>query len=893
MKRVRELLAFNRGVVSPQALARIESPRVSLGAEEQTNFMPSQLGPMSLRPGLQRIGTTYSNDQAVLIPFVFSNTDTAVIELTGGLEFGYLRFWESDALLTRPAVASSVTNGDFVSDLSGWAQSYTGNDTRWSSGLTGFGVAFMQASTSGSPSGIEQTVTNLSPGLEHGLSVSVVRGEAVIRVLDSAGADLVAPTPIREGRHSFAFTPTSNFTVKLYTYKEQAAEIDYAKIELPQYVSLQVPVPAPQLPGIRFTQSGDVVFVTAPGVRPFRIERIRARSWRWVYQHPTRGPMRTENTTQVTLTASSQYPGSEWSTPKTLTASDSTFFIGHVGAIFALRHAGHVESMRNTGPGRFSAPIKVFGAGNTRKITVYIDSSLASAGGVTLTVQRSASTSGPWEDVTSYTRTITDPPLYVEIQDPFDNQDLYYRIGQKVTSPGTGVVGELRYTHGFGWGYCRVTKYLSPTQVEIDILVPFRNSGATAAWMEGSWSAYRGYPAAVALNKGRLWTVGKDKLWGSVVDDYENHDAATVGDAGPINRSVGEGAVNSAQWLVSTGDLIVGTDGDVFRVRATAFDEPITPLNFTLAPITKRGCANVDAAFMDGSVLFVDSSRQRLYMLDPTQYGAYSASDASVLVPEHLRPAVVSLAVQHTPDTRIHCVRSDGKVAVLMLNAAEEGGAWITIETTGLVEQAVVLPGTEEAAVYYLTNINGVRAIQRWAKASECLGASVNKQADDFVHYSGAPTTTIAVHHPNGSSVVCWADGVDQGPLTVSGGTVTLPIAVSNATVGYKYTARFKSTKLTGGEIGLISRKRIAHIGVVLGVTHPKGLRYGPDFTLLDDMPEIEDWEVVAANTVRSSYNHTHLEFNGTYTVDSRLCLEAAAPRPCTTMAVIIETEAP
>lgn len=892
MKRVRELLAFNRGVVSPQALARIESPRVSLGAEEQTNFMPSQLGPMSLRPGLQRIGTTYSNDQAVLIPFVFSNSDTALIELTGSLNFGQLRFYENDVLLSRTAVASLVTNGDFVSDLSGWSQHNAGNPALWTSGINSLGAALMHADADGAVCGLTQVISNLSPGVEHGLQVSVTRGSATLRVIAASGDDLIVPTRIREGRHSIAFTPTANFTIQVYTYEQAPTEIDFVKFELPQYVSMQVPVTSAQLVGIRYTQSGDVVFVTAPGVAPFRIERLAPRSWRWVYMRPPRGPMRTENTTAITLSVNGQY-SSKSVTPNELTASDNIFKPTHVGTLFSLRHAGKVVFQRVTGSGRFSDPVKLFGAGSTRQYRVTID---PVGPGTTITVQRAASESGPWEDVTDYVIPASSPGSPVQtydVTDPFDNQDIYYRIGQKSIYGGNVQSASITYRQGFYTGYCRAVTYISPTKLGVDILVPFSNTGPTAAWTEGSWSAYRGYPAAVALNKGRLWTVGKDKLWGSVVDDYENHDAATVGDAGPINRSVGEGSVNSAQWLVSTGDLIVGTDGDVYRVRATAFDEPITPLNFTLAPITKRGCANVDAAFMDGSVLFVDSSRQRLYMLDPTQYGAYSASDASALVPEHLRPAVVNLTVQHTPDTRIHCVRSDGKVAVLMLNAAEEGGAWITIETTGLVEQAVVLPGTEEAAVYYLTNINGVRAIQRWAKASECLGASVNKQADDFVHYSGAPTTTIAVHHPNGSSVVCWADGVDQGPLTVSGGAVTLPIAVSNATVGYKYTARFKSTKLTGGEIGLISRKRIAHIGVVLGVTHPKGLRYGPDFTLLDDMPEIEDWEVVAANTVRSSYNHTHLEFNGTYTVDSRLCLEAAAPRPCTTMAVIIETEAP
>ena len=51
-------LTFNRGVLSRNALARLDLKRTALAAEEQTNFMPRAFGPMSLRPGLKHLGTT-------------------------------------------------------------------------------------------------------------------------------------------------------------------------------------------------------------------------------------------------------------------------------------------------------------------------------------------------------------------------------------------------------------------------------------------------------------------------------------------------------------------------------------------------------------------------------------------------------------------------------------------------------------------------------------------------------------------------------------------------------------------------------------------------------------------------------------------------------------------
>ena len=64
--------AFNRGLISPLALARVDLKRSALSAEEQTNWMPRTLGSMMLRAGWQYIGSTASNAAARYIEFVRS-----------------------------------------------------------------------------------------------------------------------------------------------------------------------------------------------------------------------------------------------------------------------------------------------------------------------------------------------------------------------------------------------------------------------------------------------------------------------------------------------------------------------------------------------------------------------------------------------------------------------------------------------------------------------------------------------------------------------------------------------------------------------------------------------------------------------------------------------------
>ncbi|MBP5144093.1 hypothetical protein HUT00_36485, partial [Pseudomonas chlororaphis] len=188
-----------------------------------------------------------------------------------------------------------------------------------------------------------------------------------------------------------------------------------------------------------------------------------------------------------------------------------------------------------------------------------------------------------------------------------------------------------------------------------------------------------------------------------------------------------------------------------------------------------------------------------------------------------------------------------------------------------------------------------VRYREKWARESECRGGTISKCADAHVVYQGVATTVITgLSHLEGKTVVVWADGRDAGTATVSGGQVTLATAASNVVVGLGYRARFKSSKLAyASALGtaLLQRKRISQIGFALADTHKQGIRYGQDYTTMDDLPAIEDYELVG-NEVWDTYDKETIEFPGSWDTDSRVCLEANAPRPATVlgMAFVIET---
>jgi len=102
--------SFSTGEVSTSALARVDHEKLRLAAEIQENLFPHVIGKGQVRPGTAYIGTSYTSAKARYLKFIKSPTDTALMECTSAL----MRFWVSDALVTRGSVTSTVSNSTFA-----------------------------------------------------------------------------------------------------------------------------------------------------------------------------------------------------------------------------------------------------------------------------------------------------------------------------------------------------------------------------------------------------------------------------------------------------------------------------------------------------------------------------------------------------------------------------------------------------------------------------------------------------------------------------------------------------------------------------------------------------------------------------------------------------------
>jgi hypothetical protein len=880
----RSLFGFNRGILSSLALARVDLPRTGLSAQSSVNWQPRALGSMGLRPGWGYIGRSLNEAFATYIPFVFSNDDIAHLEVTATT----LRVRIDDELITRPTVTATIANGNFDTNLTSWLDSdEVGATSAWVTGgylgLLGDGTASARRN---------QTVIVNEVSTEHALHIVIARGPVVLRVGTAAGDDnYISETTLGTGTHSLAFTPTGNFSIMFLNARSFTALVDSVQVESAGAMEVTTPWAQPDLQFLRTQQSGDVIFVACKDYQQRKIERRATRSWSVVLYEPETGPFLNVNTSPITMTPNAL------TGDITLQASKAYFKSTNVGSLFRIQSAGQSVTASISAQNTFTSEIRVAGTEGARIFGVIIAGTFVA----TVTLQYSVGAPGSWVDARTWTA-----PTSENYDDGLDNQIIYYRIGVKTAEYTSGTVDVLlSYSSGSIVGVARATAFVDSQNMSAVVLRDFGATTASEDWWEGQWSDRRGWPSAVCLHESRMGFGGRDRINMSISDAYEDFDDEFEGDAGPLNRTIGEGPVETIPWMLSLNRMIVGTLSSSANIaaakvqgnnplsgRSSSFDEPLTPTNFNLKTSAPSG-------------IYVDPTLTRLYEIKyDLNENDYLPEDLTIHVPDLNEVGIAGMAVQYKPDLRFWIWRTDGTVAVCLRDRAENITCWYELETTGVVENISVLPSEIEDRVYlsvFRTLGGSVRHLEKVALDSECRGGTLNKQADAFVSGTQTASTTISgLPYADGTELICWADGVDLSPgeedeqttYTVSGASITVGVAVESYVVGLPYRARWKSAKLAfaaAGGSALNVRGKVNKLGLVLKNAHPLALLYGANFDELDTMPGTENHETVDTDEIWDEYDQDKLDFDADWDTDPRLCLVASAPRPVTVLCATVD----
>jgi hypothetical protein len=185
------------------------------------------------------------------------------------------------------------------------------------------------------------------------------------------------------------------------------------------------------------------------------------------------------------------------------------------------------------------------------------------------------------------------------------------------------------------WTWATITGRVSATVVAATINGPSLPFAAIPirTWRLGVFNSRDGYPSCGTYHEGRLWLSGVvgNRIDGSKSNDLFNFaptgfDGAVAANNG-ISYVFNASDVNAVLWMESDDKgIICGTEAGEWQVQATSLNAPLTPTSIQAHRVTRIGCANVQPARTDHTLVFVQRYSRKLMEYFPDVYsGKYSA----------------------------------------------------------------------------------------------------------------------------------------------------------------------------------------------------------------------------------------------------------------------------
>jgi hypothetical protein len=518
--------------------------------------------------------------------------------------------------------------------------------------------------------------------------------------------------------------------------------------------------------GIRFEQSGDVVYLACAGHPPMTLSRRSNLDWVLAPFQPVGGPFRDRNRDEA-LTVSAAGDFSVGGTVS-LTASGPVFLPGHVGGLLELDlldgadvRAWQVRTTTDVGDER-RADFRHYRCTQT----------------------------GPVDT--------GDKPAICGEALPVHTRGRYWD-GTGEEQKGDGAVGsigvEWEYLHA-GYGHLRITSVASPTEATGEVLSRLPGqlaSQPTYRWAHGAWSAAAGWPDNVCFFRERLSWFRGQQVWQSTAADFGNFEARANGEVladCAVVLSIQSVQGNPVEWVMPTRSvLLVGTNGGEHSLRQQTSQQPYGPGNTQQNPETAWGGLGVEPILVGAGVVFVEKLGRRLRLLVPGQDG-YEALNLNRY--RGLIPPVIAMAWQQTPHESIWCVCSDGSLQALTLNLEQQVLAWRRHSLGGAVESVAVIPSPDgrrdDVWLIIRRLINGME--QRYVEVLAPEHEPGEDQAlaiyaNSALTYDGAPTLTLnGLDHLEGEVIRLKTDGAAHPDRTVTGGGVILARSASRVVAG-------------------------------------------------------------------------------------------------------------
>ena len=525
------------------------------------------------------------------------------------------------------------------------------------------------------------------------------------------------------------------------------------------------------LPNLRWTQVGNILFLACAGYAPRSLTRNDHIDWTLALYDNTNGPLGAQNLDESLTVQASAVTGAGI----TLTADSARFVATDVGRMIRLDEVNYQDTPQWV-----------------ENETVAINEERRWEGNV----YRAASGG----------KSGFNPPIHIEgtYHDGQEGDELTISVGWE-------------YLHS-GHGFAIITAAtgapsLTATADVVQRIPASVVSNPTESWWWGAWSDYDGWPDLVRLHDGRMFWAKDDFFWLTKGGDFFDFDVTLYEDAGIAGRiTATDGQRVNIRWAMAANMLILGTASSEWTLRGANIYEALTIDTVRPKDESYIGSAEHEPARIDEGIVFIGKSKKRLHFAKLDPIGEAIAVEEMSVAARHLfsTSPVAGIVHQRDPNRLLWAWRDDGVVAAATFMPEQEmRGFTRQVFQNGLVEDAAVIPSSDETrSELYLSikrTIDG--ATKRYIEILQPFFEPTDEDAptadgawfvDSGLSYSGAVTTTLSgLDHLEGETVRLVINGYEVGDFVVDSGAIsgwpTVGGGTMEAVVGIPIVAKVRS----------------------------------------------------------------------------------------------------
>lgn len=347
------------------------------------------------------------------------------------------------------------------------------------------------------------------------------------------------------------------------------------------------------------------------------------------------------------------------------------------------------------------------------------------------------------------------------------------------------------------WHWGEISALNSTTSVDVVLKSPpLPGLSGSSTWRLGAFSLTTGFPGAVSFYGDRLSyarTVSQPRtLWTSKAADLDNFGTSIptqADDAFTLTLTDG-GAIN---WLSEDDDILCGTDTALRAIGKADTNQAFSATNFKIGRKIFAGSERAQAVVADGATLFIErfgkSIREVTYSFE---MNGYSADDISILSEHLFDSKLVRLAHCSTPDGLIWGQLEDGTFISVTYERKQQMVALTrhALGGDGVIESIATIPGTDGWELWMVVRRGATfRTIEKIGPSSDTKARADDCHLDCRQSYTSAAATTVSSINSvfNGQTMAVYADGMQDGDVTISGGAFSLASGNDAGTIHFGY----------------------------------------------------------------------------------------------------------